>query len=73
MAYIPTGDQAARWNEMTDPILYERLAKLEAAVADLRAQMEVMQHAIEQLEARSRRHEPTKQERAAEERSRLRR
>jgi hypothetical protein len=58
---------------MTDPILYERLAKLEAAVTDLRAQMEVMQHAIEQLEARSRRREPTKQERAAEERPRLRR
>ena len=54
---------------MTDPILYERLAKLEATVSELRAQLEVVQQAIEQLEAQSRRHEPTKRQKAPDERS----
>ena len=52
---------------MTDPILYERLAKLEATVTDLKAQMEVMQHAIGQLEAECRRQKPIERRKASDE------
>ena len=37
---------------MTDPSLYERVAQLEVAVKDLKAQMSAMQQEIKRLETR---------------------